>query len=160
VRGFVKRVRRAVLAGGFVCFAPVAIAAAQGTIGTITVGAAPGTLIITTAVAGMDPTGVSGSSTYTVKAKQANKPQKVTGQLNAAMPAGVTLTVTLAAPTGGAATSNGAVALDATARDLVGNITNTTNQTLAMTYNLSATAAAGVIANQNRTVTFTILAWP
>jgi hypothetical protein len=70
----------------------------------------------------------------------------------------MTLTVTMTAPTG--ATSMGAVTLDATARDLVGNITNTANETEQITYVLSATAAAGVVTAQSRTVTFTIASWP
>ena len=67
------RVRRAVLAGGFVCFAPVVAARAQGTIGTITVGAAPGLLRVSTATAGLDPNSVTATSTYTIKAKLASK---------------------------------------------------------------------------------------
>ena len=152
-----RGIRRAVLMGGFVCF-PVLAARGQGTIGTITTGANPPLLRITTGVAGADPTSVTAASTYTVKAAKANKPQKVTGQLNAAMPAGVTLTITLSAPTG--ATSNGPVALDATARDLVGNITNLTAEVETITYTLSATAAAGVVTAQTRTVTLTVTAWP
>ena len=153
-----KGVRRAVRGGGFVCLLPVASALAQATAGRITVGAAPATLRITAAVAGFDPTAVSAATTYTIRAGKANKPQKVSAQLNAAMPAGVTLTVELTAPTG--ATSNGPVALDATVRDLVGNITNTTVETETITYTLSATAAAGVVPFSSRTVTFTVASWP
>jgi hypothetical protein len=151
-------VRRAVLRGGFVCLIPVAGAVAQGTVGTLTVGTAPSLLRVSTAVAGLEPNPVSGTSTYTIRAAKANKPQKVTAQLNAAMPAGVTLTIELTAPTG--ATSNGPVALDATIRDLVGNITNTTAEVGTITYTLTATTAAGVLAAQSRTVTLTVTAWP
>ena len=114
---------------------------------------------ITSATAGFPPDFLTNAiTTYTAKAKQANRPQKITGQLNAAMPVGMTLTVTLVATTG--ATSDGTVTLDATARELVGNITNTANETHGITYVLSATAAAGVVLSQSRTVTFTITAWP
>jgi hypothetical protein len=82
----------------------------------------------------------------------------VTAQLSAIMPSGLTLTAELSPPTGG--TSNGPVALDVTARDLVGNITSTTVQSLTLTYTFATTVAAGVVALQSRTVTFTILAWP
>jgi hypothetical protein len=74
------------------------------------------------------------------------------------MPPGVTLTVNLTAPTG--ATSNGAVTLDATARDLVGNITNLIASTQTLTYVLSATPAAGVVLPSSRIVTFTLTNWP
>lgn len=158
MKGFAGGIRRAVLAGGFVCFAPLAAAGAQGNIGTITVGPNPALLRITVAVPGMNPSSVSSATTYTIKAVRANKPQKVTGVLNAAMPPGVTLTIQLSAPTG--ATSSGAVALDATVRDLVGNITNLTAEPGTITYTLSATAAAGVVAAGSRTVTFTVTGWP
>lgn len=151
-------IRRAVLRGGFVCFVPIVAAAAQGTIGTITVGANPSLLRVSSAVAGLDPNSVTAASTITVKAAKANKPQKITGVLNTAMPTGVTLTIDITAPTG--ATSNGPVALDATVRDLVGNITNLTAEVETITYTLSATAAAGVVAATSRTVTLTITAWP
>jgi hypothetical protein len=149
---------RAVLRGGFVCLAPMAAAAAQGTVGTITVGANPSLLRVSTAVAGLEPNSVVATSTATIKATKANKPQKITGVLNAAMPLGVTLTIQISAPTG--ATSNGPVALDATARDLVGNITNLTAEVETITYTLSATVAAGVVAASSRTVTLTVTAWP
>lgn len=150
-------IRRAALTGGFVCLAPLALSA-QGNIGTITVGPNPALMRIMVAAPGMDPNSVSAGTTYTIKAVRANKPQKVTGVLNAAMPAGVTLTIQLSAPTG--ATSSGAVALDATVRDLVGNITNLTAEPGTITYTLSATAAAGVVTAGSRIVTFTVTGWP
>jgi hypothetical protein len=134
-------------------------ARAQGAnVGTISVSGNPALMRVSTAVAGQDPAPVTASASFTAKAGKATKPQKISAQLDAAMPAGVTLTLNMGAPTG--ATSNGDVALDATVRDLVGNITNTTVQTLPMTYTLTATAAAGVITASTRTVTFTITSWP
>lgn len=158
MKGCGRGIRRAVLAGGFVCCTPWLAAGAQGNIGSITVGAPPALMRISVAVAGMQPAPVTGSSTYTIRAARANKPQKVSASLNAAMPAGVTLTIQLSAPTG--ATSNGAVALDATVRALVGNITNIVPELETITYTLSATAAAGVVPAGTRTVTFTVTAWP
>jgi len=70
------------------------------------------------------------------------------------MPAGVVLTVTLVPPTG--ATSMGPVVLDAIARDVVVNITGV-NSTHAITYQLNATVAAGVIAPSSVTVTFSLI---
>jgi hypothetical protein len=155
--------RRAALMGGLACVAPLAAQAqgrggGVGTIGTVTVGGPPALLRVSTAVAGMEPTPRTGTSTITVKAANVNKPQKILVQLSAAMPADMTLSLNMTAPTG--ATSPGTVALDATARELMGNITNTTDETLTLTYTFAATAAAGVVAAQSRTVTFTITAWP
>ena len=136
------------------CFG-AAVSSAQ----TFTVSGSPGALAITTAIAGQPPTAdVDAATTYTVKAQNKNSPIKITARLSAAMPPGVTLTLSMAAPTG--ATSNGPVTLDATAREIVGNITNTSGLTRSMTYTLSATAAAGVVAPQSRTVTLTVAAWP
>ena len=127
---------------------------------TIVVVGAP-ILHITTAVAGSNPTPVSDAlSTYTVVTPTAgNNTYKVTAQLNAAMPAGTTLTMTLASPAGGG-TSTGAVALDMTARDMVTGIPKKQNSTQGVTYQFSATAAAGVIPVTSRTVTLTILKFP
>ena len=126
---------------------------------TISVSGNPGLLRISTAVAGSNPTSVSNATrTYTVVTGGGNKTYAVSLHLNANMPAGVTLTVTLAAPSG--ATSLGAVALDVTARQLVTGIKKNTNSTQSMTYTLAATAAAGVVANSSRTVTLTIAQFP
>lgn len=133
-------------------------ARAQGNIGTITVGAAPALLRVNIAVPGFEPAARTGTSTINVKASRANKPQKILVQLSAAMPANTTLSLDMTAPTG--ATDPGTVALDATARELMGNITNTVVETKTLTYTFAATVAAGVIAAQSRTVTFTITAWP
>jgi hypothetical protein len=145
--------RQAALMGGLLCFGATA-ARAQ----TLTVSGSPAAMVINTAVAGFTPTDdTDAATTYSVKT--ANKtPIKITGRLNSPMPPGVTLTVNLAPTTG--ATSNGTVTLDATARDLVGNITHNNVRTAAITYVMSATPAAGVVAPQSRTVTFTIAAWP
>ena len=158
MKGFRRAVWQAVLTGGLACLVPALGRAQAGTVGTVTVGAAPGLLRVTSAVAGFEPDPVTATSSITVKAQKANKPQKITVQLNTAMPAGLTLTLDMTVPTG--ATDQGTVTLDATARALMGNITNLTAETETLTYTFIATAAAGVVAAQSRTVTFTILAWP
>jgi hypothetical protein len=146
--------RQAALGGGLLCFA-TGICGAQ----TLTVSGDPALMAVTTAAAGFAPNSVTNAvTTYTAAARRRQEPQKITGRLNQAMPVGMTLTVNLAPTTG--ATSNGAVTLDATTRDLVGNITNTNNLTRSITYVLAATPAAGVVPPQSRTVTFTITAWP
>jgi hypothetical protein len=146
--------RQAAVTGGLLCLG-LAASGAQ----TLTVSGSPAAMVINTAIAGQPPTSkTDGTTTYSVKAGNKNSPIKITGRLNAVMPAGMSLTVTLAATTG--ATSNGTVTLDATARDLVGDITHTNVRTASITYVISAAPAAGVVAPQSRTVTFTVAAWP
>ncbi len=126
---------------------------------TLAVSGSPGLLRINSAVAGSQPISVSNATTtYTVVTPPANRLYNVTARLNAAMPAGVTLNATLAAPTG--ATSLGPVALDATARNVVTGITRNTTATRGITYQLSATVLAGVVPNSSRTVTLTIVQAP
>jgi hypothetical protein len=131
------------------------IGSAQPT--SITVSGNPGSLRISSAIAGSQPTPVSNAATtYTlVIGGSANRRYKITAGLNTAMPPGVTLMANLAAPPGG--TSLGAVALDATARDVVINIPGQTNVTRGITYQLSALVTAGVVTSRTRTVTFTII---
>jgi hypothetical protein len=118
---------------------------------SITVSGNPPLMRITTAVAGSQPTAITtATTTYTVVVATGGT-RRVTGRLDAAMPVGTTVTVSLAAPPG--ATSLGAVTLDLTERDLVINIPRPTTATLAITYRFSATVSAGVIANSIRNVT-------
>ena len=122
------------------------------------VSGSPATMTISTiASPGQQPTAVVDASTdyrVTVNAQA----MKITASLSAPMPVGVTLTAQFAAPPG--ATSSGPVALDATSRDLVINISNVTNSRNIITYTLSATVAAGVIPLQSRTVLLTLVNYP
>ncbi len=126
---------------------------------TLTVTASPGAMnIVSVAAAGSQPTSVTDASTsYRVTSLFAPQ-KKITAQLNAPMPPGMALTATYAATGGG--TSNGPVALDATARNMVINIGPAFGANGAITYVLSATVAAGVVPSQTRTVTLTILNYP
>lgn len=147
--------RQAALLGGLLCLGG-RVARAQ----SLTVSGSPAAMKITAATAGLPPNPATNAlTTYTVKARRTTSPLKITAQLNSVMPPGMTLTINLVAPSA-PATSNGTVTLDNTARQLVGDITNTTNQTKSITYTLSATAAAGVVTSRTRIVTFTLLAWP
>ncbi len=131
-------------------------AAAQVT--TVITSGNPAAMTISTAVAGSQPTNVSNSATtYSTLNLQSGQPQKITARLSANMPAGVTLTASLAV--NASATSVGAVSLDVTARNVVINI-NANQVARTITYQLSALASAGVIASQTRTVTFTISDYP
>jgi hypothetical protein len=145
---------RAAIIGGLLCFGAMN-ASAQ----VLTVSGSPATMRISTAIAGQAPTSITeATTTYTTKTNNKNQPKKITARLNSVMPPGMTLTLTMAPPTN--AVSYGPVTLDATTRDVVGSITNTNQFTGAVTYVISATAGAGVVAPQSRTVTLTITAWP
>lgn len=109
-------------------------------------------LVINTATAGSNPTSATAAASWAVTTNQNGA--KVTASIPVAMPAGLTLTVDLGAPSG--ATSAGAQTLGTTAVDLVTGITRVAEGSLGATYSLSATAAAGVVSSTSRTVTYTI----
>lgn len=110
-------------------------------------------LTVTTAVAGSQPTSpTDATSTWAVTTNQTGA--KISGKINTAMPAGLTLRVNLAAPAG--ATSAGSIALGTTDVDLVTVITKLAQGGLAATYTLDATVAAAVAASATKTATFTI----
>jgi hypothetical protein len=109
-------------------------------------------LVVNTALAGNNPNTATNSVTWAVTTNQSNA--KIAASLNAALPTDVTLSVNLAPPTG--ATTAGSQSLSTTSVDLVTGITRVAESSLAVTYTLSATAAAGVVASTTRTVTYTI----
>ena len=111
------------------------------------------TLDINAAVAGNAPTSVtSAGNTWAVTCNQTGA--KITASIGSAMPAGVTLSATLGAPAG--ATSAGIKSLSTAAADMVTGITKLNASGLTLTYQLDATAAAGVITSTTRVVTYTI----
>ena len=109
-------------------------------------------LVVSTASAGSNPTSATAAASWAVTTNQSNA--KITASINSALPANVTLTTSLVAPTG--ATSAGAQSLGTVAVDVVTGITRVAQGTLGVTYTLSATPAAGVVASTTRTVTYTI----
>ena len=110
-------------------------------------------LTITTAVAGSAPTSVTdATSSWAVTTNQTGA--KITASIPTIMPTGLTLSASLAAPAG--ATSAGFQALGTTAVDVVTVITKLAQGSLAVSYKLDATAAAGVVASSSRVVTYTI----
>lgn len=113
-------------------------------------GTAP-SMTVSAAVAGVAPTAVTAAQTYAVTT---NQTAKISAAIDSNMPSELTLTATMAAPT--AATSTGAQVLSTSPQDLVTGITKLNESGLALTYGLSATAAAGVVASGTRTVTYTI----
>jgi hypothetical protein len=122
-------------------------------INEISVAGSP-SLVINDATPGTGLTSASASGTYAITTNETNR--KVTAQIDTNMPSGVTLSVTLAAPTGG--TSTGAVTLSTTAQDVVTGVSNVNQSGLSISYGLAATVAAGVVAAGNKTVTYTITA--
>jgi len=70
------------------------------------------------------------------------------------MPAGLTLSSSLATPAGGA--SAGFLSLSTVAVDLVTGITKLAQGSLGVSYTLDATPAAGVVTSATRVVTYTI----
>jgi len=126
---------------------------AVSAINEISVSGNPAALTVSTATAGSAPDSVSdATTTYAITTNETGK--KITGAINADMPAGLTLTVNLTAPTGG--TSAGATSLSSVAADLVTGITTLNESAKTITYSLSATSAAGVVSSASKTVTLTV----
>ena len=152
--------RAAVLALVTVAVAPVAHAQTANQTVTFAVNAInqiafAGTpsLTITTAVAGSAPTSVTdATSTWAVTTNQTGA--KISASIPTVMPTGLTLSVNLGNPA--AATSAGYMALGTAGVDLVTGITKLGQGSLAVTYKLDATAAAGVVTSATRVVTYTI----
>jgi hypothetical protein len=110
-------------------------------------------LTISAAVAGGAPTSVTSTgNTWAVTTNQSGA--KITAKIATAMDPGITLSASMAAPTGG--TSANYQALGTTAVDLVTGITKLNETGLALSYKLDATAAAGTLSSTTRVVTFTI----
>ena len=112
------------------------------------------TLTIAAAVAGQAPTAVTNAaSTYSVTTNNTGK--KVTGVLDLAYAAGITVSVALAPPTGGSST--GTTVLSTSAADLVTGVASVSETALGITYTAAATAAAAINGvGETRTVTFTV----
>jgi hypothetical protein len=109
-------------------------------------------LVVNTATAGSNPSASTSAASWAVTTNQTGS--KITASIGSNMPAGLTLSVNLAAPAG--ASSAGAQSLSTVAVDLVTSITMLAQGALGVTYTLDATAAAGVVASTSRTVTYTI----
>jgi hypothetical protein len=119
----------------------------------------PPTLIISNAQAGEDPEEATDSSTYyTVATNEGGyvspeKPKRITGSINQAMPEHTKLIVNLEAPFNGY--SEGDIELGVDSQNLVTGILST-GDGLTITYKFRATAEAGTLSGY-RTVTFTLL---
>ena len=143
----------------FIVMAVLALGARAAFAQTLTSAGSPGLMRVSSAVAGSEPLPITvAGGTYTITTPNPNRTYAITAQLNANMPTGATMAVSLAAPPGG--TSLGAVALDVTARNVVTGIGRNVNSTQNITYTFTATAAAGVLPLSSRTVTLTVIRFP
>ena len=121
-------------------------------INSISVTGSP-SLTIIAANAGSAPTSVTDNATYSITTNEVG--QKVVASIDSDMPSGVTLSVLLGAPAGANAFAQ---SLSELAADVLTGVSTLSEAGLSMQYTLSATAAAGVVAADSRTVTYTILA--
>lgn len=122
-------------------------------INEIAVSGNPAAMTINSATAGSQPTNATDSSTtYAVTTNGSTL--NITGALDSNMPAGITLSANLTAPTGG--TSAGAVSLTSVAQNLVTGVSNVAESGLGITYTLAATVAAAPQGPSNRTLTYTL----
>ena len=108
-------------------------------------------MVIASATAGQAPDAATASATYSVTTNGKN--QKISAQLDRAMPTGLSLFATMEAPS--KAKSNGKVSLSNKASDLVTSITSVNQSGLALSYEAVATVDA-TPDNVVRTVTYTI----
>jgi hypothetical protein len=112
------------------------------------------TLTINSATAGSAPDGDTDATTsYSITTNGSSK--KITAALGVAYATGISLALTLGAPTG--ATSAGAKTLTTTAQDMVTGITKLAESGVSISYTASATAAAvSNGAGEAQTVTLTV----
>ena len=111
-------------------------------------------VIVRSAPAGRVPTSaVVGGTTYAIMTNESN--QKIAASLDEAMPSGVSLAVSLAAPAGAA--SAGPTTLGTASADVVTGISAVNAPALPISFTLEARSAA-TSAPRRRTVRFTITA--
>jgi hypothetical protein len=124
-------------------------------INEISVSGDPGNLVVNSATAGSEPDeDTDNTTTWAITTNQTAR--KMTGAIDSNMPANVTLEINLTAPTGGS--SAGDVSLSTSDADLVTSIETVAESGLTITYTLSATVAAGVVTQAQKTVTLTLTA--
>ena len=110
-------------------------------------------MTIITALAGSNPTTVTNATArWAVTTNQTGA--KITASIPTNVPTGLTLSVSLQAPTGGV--SLGFKALTTATVDLVTGVTKRNQINRTVSYRLAATPAGGVIASTTRVVTYTI----
>lgn len=113
----------------------------------------PSILVISTASAGYSPDPVQDAST-TYDLLDAQDGERIVGRLDAPLPEGVTLEVTLEPPAG--AVGHGPVSLTTEDQDLVTLIDAGSYSGLSIQYDFSAGVDAGVVSATGRLVTYTL----
>jgi predicted secreted Zn-dependent protease len=128
---------------------------AVSAINELAVTGATASVTVNSATAGSAPSVATDSSTsYAITTNESGR--KITGSLDTSIAdAGVTLSVTLAAPSGASSSKR---ALSITPVDLVTGISALNESGKSITYELAATSAAGVVTPKDKTVTLTITA--
>lgn len=116
-----------------------------------------GPLTVSTAMAGSQPNPASASVTFASGLVFTGQ-RRVMASLNANTPVNTTLAVRVTGGPGG--TSLGFVNLSTTPRDVVVAAQQSFFAVNTLSYTFSALVTAGVIGLTNRTVTFTVAAWP
>jgi hypothetical protein len=110
----------------------------------------PGSMTITDAVPGSDPTPVSdATTTYNITHNNKANGAKITASMLPVLPAGYTLTIGLA--------GNTPVDISTSTQDAVTSIAAGASSAHAIAYSFSATAAAGPLASVSETVTLTVV---
>ena len=124
------------------------------TVETLTLSGNPLSLVVSTAVAGLQPDAVlDQATTYDVSVTQTTK---IVAQLTSILPSGMTLRVRMDAPAG--AVSAGYVSLTTTAQDLVTSISSGSYSLLTVSYEISGLVSAGVVSLNTVDVDFTLIA--
>ncbi len=124
------------------------------TVETLTLSGNPLSLLVSTALAGLQPDAVlDQATTYDVSVTQTSQ---IAVQLTSSLPSGLTLRVRMDAPAG--AVSAGYVSLTTTAQDLVTSIPSGSYSQLTVSYEISGTVSAGVVALNTVDVDFTLTA--
>jgi len=124
-------------------------------IDVISVSAGTLTITINSATPGSPPDASNDVSTTWALTTNNASTTKITGSLGSAYAAGISLAVTLQAPTL-SGTSAGAVTLTTTDQDLVTGMSAQYESGRTITYSASATTAVAPTAGEQQTVTFTI----
>jgi len=123
----------------------------------ISVSGNPGLLEILAPNAGETPEAVQDATTsVSYSTNSSNK--KITGELDADMPTGVTLELHVDSPGGAGGLSQGYKVLTIVSKDLVNGISKASVADATLTYILSADITAETIENEPRTVTLTMTA--
>ena len=117
----------------------------------------PAELVVGSATAGSEPSAAQDTSTtYLITTNCGTDAKRITAIISAGgdMPENTTLKITLAAPAGASASQQTLVSTEA--KNVVENIDGVASHGHQITYDFSATVAAGVIGSAQKTVTLTL----